>query len=186
MEGALRIDEKKVTPDFTADFAVTGTGKLFPPGALSVIHARAGGRVRSRYRDLGQRLLAVEKVTFSSRSAAFAHLASRRRGGTRLGAPDRFTKSLSWAFLRHPVTMATPADSVILEEEIDENYEPTHDGAQNRSEPPVLNPRSRPPAPATSAVPSLPPREKKSHDTRHRDPDSPRPRPHPPLYPVQR
>ena len=82
--------------------------------------------------------------------------------------------------------MATPADSVILEEEIDENYEPTHDGAQNRSEPPVLNPRGRPPAPATSAVPSLPPRKKKCHDTRHRDPDSPRPRPHPPLYPVQR
>ena len=56
--------------------------------------------------------------------------------------------------------MATPADSVILEEEIDENYEPTQDGAQNRSEPPLLNPRSRPPAAATSAVPSLPPREK--------------------------
>ena len=43
MEGALRIDEKKVTPDFTADFAVTGTGKLFPPGALSC-HTRARWR----------------------------------------------------------------------------------------------------------------------------------------------
>jgi hypothetical protein len=28
--------------------------------------------------------------------------------------------------------MATPADSVILEEEIDENYEPTQDGASSR------------------------------------------------------
>lgn len=48
------------------------------------------------------------------------------------------------------------------------------------STPVVAHPRPRPP-PCRLFPPG-----KKCHDTRHRDPDSPRPRPRPPLYPVQR
>ena len=44
MEGALRSDEKKVTPDFTADFAVTGLVNCFPRvPSLSYTRALAEG-----------------------------------------------------------------------------------------------------------------------------------------------
>lgn len=49
------------------------------------------------------------------------------------------------------------------------------------STPVVAHPLPRPPP-----CRLFPPGKKKCHDTRHRDPDSPRPRPRPPLYPVQR
>ena len=72
--------------------------------------------------------------------------------------------------------MATPADSVILEEEIDENYEPTQDGASSRchkhprADRIVASPRASSPRRAVSSPQKNEPRHRRiatSTDTSH-------------------